>query len=317
MSDADGPSGLVPYDEFGLLHENADDFGLPFTDPPSVRRTRVPLADGRHLSAIVWGDGPSELVLLHGGAQNAHTWDTFSLALGRPLVAIDLPGHGHSDRAATDAQGYPTTQLDAADVAVAVRALAPTARAVVGMSRGGLTSISLAATAPDLVRRLVLVDILPGIRSGSATHITDFTDGPRTFASLAEILDRAARYNPGRSLSSLRRGILHNAEQLADGTWIWRWARHPSAASRRPPRQPGEAIAADLWPALEAVTVPVLLVRGMRPDSVLSDEDERELRRRLPGAQVAHVERAGHSVQGAAPVELAALVGDLAYGARR
>ncbi len=36
-------------------------------------------------------------MLLHGGAQNAHTWDTVALALGRPLVAIDLPGHGHSD----------------------------------------------------------------------------------------------------------------------------------------------------------------------------------------------------------------------------
>ena len=34
---------------------------------------------------------------MHGGAQNAHTWDTVALALDRPLVAVDLPGHGHSD----------------------------------------------------------------------------------------------------------------------------------------------------------------------------------------------------------------------------
>ena len=27
---------------------------------------------------------------------NAHTWDTVALALDRPLVAFDLPGHGHS-----------------------------------------------------------------------------------------------------------------------------------------------------------------------------------------------------------------------------
>ena len=45
----------------------------------------------------MWGDAEPELVFLHGGAQNAHTWDTVALALGRPLVAIDLPGHGHSD----------------------------------------------------------------------------------------------------------------------------------------------------------------------------------------------------------------------------
>src|SRR6201990_2745238 len=87
----------VAYDEFGLFHENAEEFGLPFERPPEVRREFVPLADGRRSSALVWGDAPPNLVLLHGGAQNAHTWDTVALALGQPLVAIDLPGHGHSD----------------------------------------------------------------------------------------------------------------------------------------------------------------------------------------------------------------------------
>ena len=46
----------------------------------------------------MWGEGDPEIVLLHGGSQNAHTWDTVAMALRpRPLVAIDLPGHGHSD----------------------------------------------------------------------------------------------------------------------------------------------------------------------------------------------------------------------------
>ena len=49
-------------------------------------------------SAIVWGDGDPEVVFLHGGGQNAHTWDSVVLALGRPALAIDLPGHGRSDR---------------------------------------------------------------------------------------------------------------------------------------------------------------------------------------------------------------------------
>ncbi len=62
-----------------------------------MRRESVEVEPGRRLSALVWGDGEPELVFLHGGAQNAHTWDTVALALGRPLVALDLPGHGHSD----------------------------------------------------------------------------------------------------------------------------------------------------------------------------------------------------------------------------
>ena len=54
--------------------------------------------------------------------------------------------------------------------------------------------------------------------------------------------------------------------------------------------------------------MPLLLVRGMRPQSVVDDSDEAELLRRLPTAQVVHVADAGHSVQGDTPVELARLI---------
>ncbi|HVF31655.1 MAG TPA: hypothetical protein VM933_01350, partial [Acidimicrobiales bacterium] len=87
----------IAYDEFSYFSENAEEFGLPYDGPPAVRREAVELGDGRRLSALVWGTSAPELVLLHGGGQNAHTWDTVALALDRPLVAIDLPGHGHSD----------------------------------------------------------------------------------------------------------------------------------------------------------------------------------------------------------------------------
>jgi pimeloyl-ACP methyl ester carboxylesterase len=91
------PVERVPYDEFSMFRENADEFGIPWDGPPVVRRDAVEVEPGRRLSALVWGDAPPDLVLLHGGAQNAHTWDTVALALDRPLVAIDLPAHGHSD----------------------------------------------------------------------------------------------------------------------------------------------------------------------------------------------------------------------------
>src|SRR5438067_6030609 len=84
------------YDEFGMFHENADEFGIPWRGAPDVRRVEVSVGGGQTISALVWGVTPPEIVLVHGGAQNAHTWDTVALALDRPLVAIDLPGHGHS-----------------------------------------------------------------------------------------------------------------------------------------------------------------------------------------------------------------------------
>jgi pimeloyl-ACP methyl ester carboxylesterase len=64
---------------------------------------------------------------------------------------------------------------------------------------------------------------------------------------------------------------------------------------------------------MTSLKVPVMLVRGMRPDSVLGDEDEEELRRRVPSARIVHVADAGHSVQGDAPLELAALIEEFVF----
>jgi pimeloyl-ACP methyl ester carboxylesterase len=205
---------------------------------------------------------------------------------------------------------------NALDVAAAVRRLAPAAQAVVGMSLGGLTAIALAHEAPELVRKLVLVDVVPGIKGERAKHITDFVNGPPSFASLDELLALTIQFNPTRSVSSLRRGILHNAEQQPDGTWVWRWARHrPPAPDPGPGEDAASAVLYDgLWDAVSSITVPVLLARGMRSDSVLGDEDEEELRRRLPSARVVHVDGAGHSLQGDTPLELAALIEDFVFG---
>ena len=306
----------VDYDEFGLFHENAEEYGLPFDAPPVVTRVAVEVAPGRKLSALKWTDEDPELVLLHGGSQNAHTWDTVALALGRPLLAIDLPGHGHSDGPGEHDAGQLSAEGNAADVAVAVAQLAPQAQAVVGMSLGGLTTIALTKEAPQLVRKVVLVDALPGIKGERAKHIGDFVNGPTSFANLDELLERTTRFNPTRSLTSLRRGILHNAEQQEDGSWVWRWARHrtPRAPGETAPTQANETLYDQLWEAVSAITVPLLLARGMRPDSVLGDEDEAELLRRLPSARVVHVKEAGHSLQGDTPLELAAIVEEFVFG---
>jgi len=57
---------------------------------------------------------------------------------------------------------------------------------------------------------------------------------------------------------------------------------------------------------------PLMFVRGMRKQSVVTDEDETALLERVPQTRVEHVEEAGHSVQGDAPLELAALIRDFA-----
>jgi pimeloyl-ACP methyl ester carboxylesterase len=300
--DASGVGGPDTYDEFGLFAENAAEAGLAWEGPPAVARRDVPVAPGRSVSALVWGTAPAEVVLLHGGGQNAHTWDTVALALRRPLVAVDLPGHGHS--------GWPHRGvLDpaalAADVGAAMDALAPAARLVVGMSLGGITALALARDRPELVRRLVLVDITPGARGEKTGDIVAFLAGPESFATFDEILERTIAFNPTRSVASLRRGVLHNAVRRPDGRWTWRHQLgRPDGASGAH----AEPVAFDeLWEALGTSTAPLLLVRGGR-SPVVDQADVDEVVRRRPDARVVVVDGAGHSVQGDRPVELAGLI---------
>jgi pimeloyl-ACP methyl ester carboxylesterase len=309
-------SAVIDYDEFGLFHENISEFALSVAEVPTVERVdTVVAADGekdRTVSALRWGDTTPEVVLVHGGAQNAHTWDTVALHLARPALAIDLPGHGHSGWRADGAYS-PMNMAD--DLAVVVSELAPKARVVVGMSLGGMTAMELAVRHPELVASLVMVDITPGVNAAKTKAVTDFVDGPQSFASFDDLLTRTMEFNPTRSESSLRRGILHNARQLPDGSWVWRYDRGSRARSSAD----GETAVADvpapddrlspMWDHFEAIDCPMMLVRGSL-SPVVDDDDVAEARRRQPDLVVEVVDGAGHSVQGDRPVEL----GDLLDG---
>ncbi len=306
----DASSRMVDYDEFSLFAENVDEFDLDVTVPPVERAVVImPHDPGRQVSVLKWGRGPIEVVFVHGGAQNAHTWDTVALALGRTALSIDLPGHGHSDWRPDHAY---TPQNLADDIAVVIADLAPDARLVVGMSLGGLTSMELAVRHPMLVRRLVMVDITPGVNQQKAKAVIDFVDGPQEFASFDDLLARTIEFNPTRSESSLRRGILHNAGQRPDGSWQWRYDR---TGHTRPKDEQAAILAAHpdmspLWDDFGAIAVPLTIVRGSI-SPVVDDEDIAEARRRQPDVDVIVVDGAGHSVQGDRPVELSAVLDDL------
>ena len=78
----------------------------PTTDVPTVEQREVVL-HGRRVSYVQRGDldsGGSPIVFLHGLASNATTWLDILDRLPADLVAIaiDLPGHGLSDRGSQD-----------------------------------------------------------------------------------------------------------------------------------------------------------------------------------------------------------------------
>ncbi len=249
----------------------------------------VTTADGE-LSALVWGSGAPELVLLHGAGLNAHTWDGVALALNRPLIAIDLPGHGHS---AWRTDGLYDPTLLAGPVGDAIAELAPHAWAVCGQSLGGLTTIALGTNRPELVRSQILVDAVPTLPGDNP--VRSFLSGPQRFSSREEIVQRALQFGFGRSAEAVRRGVALNTRMDDDGNWIWR--HHLGAGTAK--LSPGFTA---LWGMLEAYEGAVALLHGEH--GFISEEQLHEFKRRLPGATVEQLPT-GHNIQEDSPVALA------------
>jgi pimeloyl-ACP methyl ester carboxylesterase len=296
------------YDEFGMLADNTAENGLPFARPPVVARRCISVAQEHDVSAIVWGDAEPELLVLHGGGQNAHTWDTVALALGRPLIAIDLPGHGHSARRADRDYG-PWRNADA--VAAVLDQAAPRTAAVVGMSLGGVTAIRLAATRPDLVRKLVIVDVTPQVQdpvrqlSRADQGAIALIAGPPAYDSFEQMAEAAIAASPRRPRSAVERGVRHNSVQLPDGRWTWRYDLFSQPA--------GLADFTPLWEDVAAIKAPIMLVRG-GDSKFVPDGDLEHLRQLQPGLRAETVPDSGHAVQSDQPLALTRLIEDFVFG---
>ncbi|OZD55373.1 alpha/beta hydrolase [Rhodococcus sp. 06-1477-1B] len=294
-------------DEFSFLPDQAADLGR---DLPPVERVQLLLADGRTLSGLRWGDAPPAVTLLHGAGLNAHTWDTTLLHLGVPALALDLPGHG--DSSWRDDAAYVARVL-APDVAAALEHWTAGPQVLVGHSLGGLTAAAVAASRPELVSRLVIVDITPGVDpSAGPAQIRAFFAGPTDWATREELVDRALSFGLGGSPEAAARGVFLNSRVRSDGRVEWKHHfAHLAAAAANAGADPTtpDAVKAVLsatgWDDLAEVTAPITLIRG--ESGFVTGTDAEELVRRVPTAEVRAL-ATGHNAQEEDPAGLADLL---------
>ncbi len=306
---------MAGMDEFRFLPAQAESLGVAV---PAVRRLTHHLPDGRAVSALHYGDGDPVVTFLHGAGLNAHTWDTTILSLGMPALAVDLPGHG--DSAWREDAAY-TGRTLAADLAVPLAAWTSAPQVLVGQSLGGLTAAALAASHPELVARLVVVDITPGIDpNGDAAQIAAFFAGPTDWASRDELVDRALSFGLGGTREAATRGVFLNSRVREDGRVEWKHhfariantlAADPDAAAAAASRQDAlrGVLAATGWDDLATVSAPVTLIRGDRGFVTPADLDA--FTAHVPAADVLTLS-SGHNVQEEQPGALAAAVAALA-----
>ena len=163
------------------------------------------------------------ILMLHGGGQNRFSWKNTGQVLadhGFHVIALDARGHGDSDRAPNAEYTVDAFSRDAAAV------LKHIGRPVVliGASMGGMTGIQTAHQAgPDVVTKLVLVDVVPRFESKGSHRIRDFmTRHVNGFETLEHAADAIAEYLPHRqrprNLEGLKKNLRHR-----DGRWHWHW----------------------------------------------------------------------------------------------
>jgi len=249
---------------------------------------------GIKIAGDSWGDPGGPLVLLqHGGGQTRHAWKGAGETLGAAgyhAVAFDARGHGDSDWSPDGVYGI---DIMVEDLRCVVAALGNRRPVLVGASMGGGTSLVAAGEDHIDATALVLVDIAPQIEMEGADKIQAFmTQKPDGFASLEEVADAIASYQPHRQRPKNLDGLAKNVRLGADGKYHWHWDPRFRSMRRDLPmrRQRMEACA-------QRLALPTLLVRGGLSD-VLSEEGAQGFLALCKHSEYVNVANAGHMVAG-------------------
>lgn len=257
-------------------------------------------SSGLRLAAEVLGEdrGRPPVLLLHGGGQTRHAWESTAAALaakGWVTIAVDLRGHGDSDWSPRGQYGLDVFAADVRDLAGALGS----PPVLVGASLGGLSSLLALEETPSAAAGLVLVDVAHRFEFDGADRIVEFMRANRTgFVHPREASAAVARYLPHRAAPADPAGIEKNL-RVRDGRWHWHWDPKLLEAASQPllNMQTGAAWRERLINVLRNLEIPTLLVRGALSD-VISPQIADEFAAFAPKAQVVEVDRAAHMVAG-------------------
>jgi len=260
-----------------------------------VPRDRVARLRGLRFHLLDWGTaGAPPVLMLHGGAQTAHSFDEVApgLAPDHHVVCLDQRGHGDTDWA-------PRYLRDdfAGDIEAVLDHLGWQEATLVAMSLGGLNAMAFAAARPARVRGLVVVDVVPSIAPAGRDAIAKQLS-VHEFPSLDDAVAAAHAFNPRRTIENIRERLGHAMRECPDGRWRYKF--DPGMAA-------GAADMERLWADVRRIRCPTLLVRGAE-SPILTKENAERFLAAVRGSATAAVEGAGHSVMGDNPAGFLAAV---------
>lgn len=286
---SDGPAREAygpPHDAYGPVGRS------PWMDIDWREHQRWVNVDGQPINAIELGEGPP-IVFVHGLSGSWPNWleQLPVLARGHRVIALDLPGFGHSPmpREQITISGYART-LDGL-----LGALGVDAATLVGNSMGGFISAELAIAYPQRVERLVLVSA-----AGIGTYQRPDVMRAVPWLTRAErIVAAYTAWLASKSDAVVRRRGLRNAT-------LGLVVRHPgrlpgplAAEQLRGAGKPGFLQALQgimeypIEERLPEIACPTLIVWGSE-DRVISRRDADVFERLIPGSRKVMFEDTGH-----------------------
>jgi pimeloyl-ACP methyl ester carboxylesterase len=295
---------------YTATHERRD----PSTSSPS--EGRIVTVDGVRVFARLHPGAPDRtpVLLVHGTAAWSGTWFELIPALqraGHPVIAVDLPPFGYSDKATTvdfsrEAQAERLVAvLDAFDVRRA---------RVVGHSFGGGPALEFALRSPERVEQLVLVDAALGLTapppdpSSAACRVLAVPGARNVLMSstaanplwsgtlLRSFVARKEAVTPQRLVAYREPASLEGASAA-----LGSWAHHFACV-----RETGDSMDAE---RIRALHVPTVLLWGA-DDTITPLDQARHLQSLLPSAPLRTLPGLGHIPHIEAPDDFARLLID-------
>ncbi len=261
--------------------------------------------NGLRLRYLDWGNaGAPPVVCVHGYTSSAEAFNAPARHFQDRFHCIvpNVRGHGESTWSPTGAYQY-SDQVS--DLEGLVTQLGLERFTLIGTSMGGIIAMAYAGAHPERLACLVINDIGPDAEVGSQRITQMVGDRPEVFATLEDAMAYRRNVSPivaGRSEEDQRELAIGVLRQQADGRWVWKL--DPAYIQQRvqhgPPRRPA------LWPALQRLQCPTLVVWGMESD-VLSEAQARRMVEVLPQGELVAVPGVGHAPTLMEPVVLAAL----------
>jgi len=262
-----------------------------------------------HLHYRRYGSGP-KLIILHGLYGSSDNWITIARKLENDYTVLlpDLRNHGASPHSSTQ------TFSDMVDDLVQFYEDTDTKDAfLVGHSMGGKVAMRFAAEYPEMVNRLMIIDIAPKnylTGESSFKHI-------RQHEMILELLNDPdlSRFNSRKELDeffstkikeeSVRLFLMKNIHRSHAGIFEWKMNAPVLRDSFR--TIVSEIDQAWFEERLPITAYPVTFVRGLNSEYV-SDADWIEIRKIYPEAKLIDFQGAGHWLHAEQPLKLIALL---------